>query len=163
MKNIVLGVGEYDVIAVPGEVLKTYALGSCVSVVLFSPDFKIIGMVHVALSNSSIDKQKAIALPGYFADTGIQALVKKMRAKGYIMQLRQMKAKLIGGASVFQFTNDVFNIGQKNIIAIKDILEQNRITIVSEELGGTISRTVEVTTGSFSVYVSSPNIGKWKI
>ncbi len=162
-KSVILGVGELDVISSSGDVMKTYALGSCVSVVLFCPDSSIIGMVHIALSNSEIDKIKAAELPGYFADTGIQVLIRKMRNAGCLSQLRQMKAKLVGGASVFQFTNDVFNIGIKNINAVKSILDQVKIPVISEDIGGTISRTVEVRSGTFSVFISSPTVGKWKI
>ena len=82
MGQIILGVGDYGASNQIGEEVKTFALGSCVSVVLLDPKTRTVGMVHVALPESVINKAKSIEKPGYFADTGIPALLSEMAKFG---------------------------------------------------------------------------------
>ena len=72
-----LGIGEFDASNNPGVNLKTYALGSCVGVVLLHLPTRTAGLIHIALPDSSIAAGKAYSdRPGYFADLGIPALLK---------------------------------------------------------------------------------------
>jgi chemotaxis protein CheD len=70
MGLIVLGVGDFEASNKPEDTIKTYALGSCVGVVMVDPKARIAGMIHVALPDSNINPAKAKQHPGYFADTG---------------------------------------------------------------------------------------------
>ena len=56
MKTLFLGVGEYDATNRPDEVLKTMALGSCVGFIVLEPKSRTVGMAHIALSDSKINK-----------------------------------------------------------------------------------------------------------
>ncbi|MBD3166806.1 chemotaxis protein CheD, partial [bacterium] len=56
MSVIYIGVGEYGATNKPGEVIKTLGLGSCVAVILLAPKQRAIGLVHVALPDSTINK-----------------------------------------------------------------------------------------------------------
>ena len=82
MAEIVIGVGGLGASNTRGTTIKTYALGSCVAVVLLDPQTRTVGMVHVALPDSTIRPEKVASLPGYFADTGIPALLQEMRKCG---------------------------------------------------------------------------------
>jgi len=162
MIDIVLGIGHLGAANMPGSTIKTYALGSCVALTLFSPSCRGIGMVHIALSDSSINKNKAIETPGYFADTGFPALLKKMAMMNKGKQDFSMFAKIAGGASMIG-ASDVFNIGQRNVDQVKKLLRGAGITLTAEDTGGSISRTVSVEIGSDNVVVYTPGRPEWKI
>jgi len=159
---IMLGVGDLGATNLPGEVIKTFALGSCVAVVLLDPKTKTVGMVHVALPDSNIDKNIALKRPGYFADTGIPALIDCMTRMGCKRDGKGMIVKLVGGAKVID-PNDTFNIGEQNVLAIKRILWARGMGTLAEDIGGNISRSVSVYADAGRVLISSPGRSDWEI
>jgi chemotaxis protein CheD len=162
MGQIILGVGDFGASNHAGEVVKTFALGSCVSVIMLDPKTRTIGMVHVALPDSSINKVKAHEKPGYFADTGIPALLQQMTRFGCHKRGKGMVVKLCGGANVMD-TNDTFKIGKRNALAIKKILWSFGMGAVSEDLGGNFSRTVTISVETGQVTLSSPGRPSWQL
>ncbi len=158
-----IGIGEFDVIREKGERIKTYALGSCVAVVIFCPRTDTVGMVHIALPSSSIDPVKGEKLPGYFANTAIPTLIKKMRMAGCVSPLREFTAKITGGATMVHFSGSRFNIGERNTKEIIEICNKVRIKIIASETGGTINRTVTAASGSKSILINNPSIGSWEL
>ncbi|MCP4713893.1 MAG: chemotaxis protein CheD [Deltaproteobacteria bacterium] len=162
MSTIMLGVGDLGFSKISGGVIKTLALGSCVAVVLLHPGTRMVGMIHVALPESRIDPQKGHAKPGYFADTGIPALVDQMREAGCRGNDNSFIVKLAGGASVMD-PNNTFNIGKRNLIAIKQILWSRGMGAVAEHVGGHISRSVDVDVDTGKVIITSVGRGKWDI
>ncbi|TAE30949.1 MAG: response regulator [Candidatus Kapaibacterium sp.] len=159
--QLILGVGEFGVAYEYGKIVKTFALGSCVAVCLFSPTQDVVGMAHVALASSQTSPEKAKSLPGYFADTAIPALINEMRAKGFRKPMSQLTAKLAGGAQTGADAGNYFKIGEKNIAAIKQLLQALGITIASEDTGQSFSRTVFIQVGSKAVHISSPEKKPW--
>lgn len=158
-KNIVVGVGGCAVSRTPGGTIKTFALGSCVSVVMLDPKCAMAGMVHIALPESRLSPEKAVELPGYFADTGIPALINSMGSMG---RGKGMIVKLIGGAKIMD-SSETFNIGKRNALAIKKILWENGMGAIAEDLGGHISRTVTVEVDTGDIIISTPGRETWKI
>ncbi|GAB1483918.1 hypothetical protein MASR2M78_27350 [Treponema sp.] len=53
-----VGIGEWAVSKSIDDVIKTYALGSCVAVIIYDAKAKVGGLIHVALPDSSIDAEK---------------------------------------------------------------------------------------------------------
>ncbi len=155
MSVVTLGIGDYGLINQPGDTIKTHALGSCVAIVLLDPATKTVGMVHIALPESKIHPERAQKLPGYFADTAIPALIELMNKAGAATNLRKVIVKLTGGANVMD-KNNTFNIGKRNILAIKKGLWSQRMGASAEDVGGTISRTVTVDMSDGKVVVTSP-------
>ncbi|MCB2183631.1 MAG: chemotaxis protein CheD [Desulfobulbaceae bacterium] len=160
MKALYIGIGEFGVTNSPDDVLKTMALGSCVGLIVLEPRSRTVGMAHIALSSSQINPSQAAKQPGRFADTAIPALLNLVaqRSKtrsGYII-------KLAGGAQVASM-KDTFNIGKRNILAIKKILWQMKLASVAEDLGGQISRTVTVEVNTGRVIIHSPGRPDWSI
>jgi len=155
MIDIVLGIGQLGASNTPFSNLKTYALGSCVAVVIFCPDTAALGMVHIALSDSAINPAKAAQLPGYFADTGLPALLRKMAQINLKKPHARMFAKIAGGACMIG-SNDVFNIGPRNVQKIKKLLAAANIPLTAEDTGSTISRTVSAPVYSGELEISSP-------
>jgi chemotaxis protein CheD len=159
---VTLGVGDLDATNNPGEVLKTLALGSCVAVVFVYPKTRAVGMVHIALPDSGLDQAKAAERPGYFADTGIPALINEMKKQGYTGNGRGMIVKLAGGANHMD-PNNTFNIGKRNVLAVKKILWAHGMGVLAEDVGGTYSRSVAVYVDTGRVVLSSPRRQNWVI
>ncbi len=162
MKTIMIGVGEYGAGNSSGEIVKTMALGSCVAVVLLHPPTKSVGMVHVALPESKTNHERSRERPGYFADTGVPALLKTMTKLSGETNTKGFIVKLTGGAKVMD-PNNLFNIGDRNVQAIKKILWKFGMGPVAEDTGGQISRTVAVHVDTGKIVISSPGRKDWEI
>jgi len=154
-----IGIGEWAVSGDSGDTLKTYALGSCVAVLIYDARLRIAGMIHIALPDSSVDAEKARATPGYFADTGLPAMIEEMKGKGVIRA--HVWIKLAGGASVMD-PGGLFDIGKRNILASKRILWGSSLGPVAEDTGGGMSRTVSIAVSDGETTISSGQ-RKWTI
>ncbi len=161
-KPIMLGIGNLDGTAAPGSSLKTMALGSCEALIMMDPKKRAIGMAHVALPESQTDAVKALALPGYFADTAVTALLARMARLGCDPRGQGFIVKLVGGSSIMD-VEGLFNIGKRNVLTLKKILWQARLAAVAEDVGGDYSRTVEVFQESGRIVITSPVKGSWEI
>jgi chemotaxis protein CheD len=162
MFEIVLGIGHAGASNTPHTTIKTYALGSCVAVILLCPESKGVGMAHIALANASINPGKAAELPGYFADTALPFLLEKMALLNNGKRNTRLYAKIAGGGSLIG-CGDIFNIGLRNVLQVKKLLAEAGIPLASEDTGGVISRTVtaEINTGKVEIY--TPGRAQWKI
>jgi len=162
MKTIMIGVGEFGGTNTAGESVKTMALGSCVAVILLHAPTRTVGMVHVALPESKVNPDRAKERPGYFADTGIPALLKLMAQKSGNATGKGYIVKLAGGAKVMD-PNNLFNIGDRNIAAVKKNLWQYGLGPAALDVGGQISRTVAVHVDTGKIIISSPGRNDWEI
>jgi chemotaxis protein CheD len=146
MKTIHVGIGEMYVSTVPDEQIKTFALGSCVAVIIYDSANKTAGLIHIALPDSSINPDRAKTKTAYFVDTGLPLLLKTMKINGD--NKRRISIKLAGGSNIMD-ENHRFDIGKRNVLAIKKHLWKERLGIIAEDVGGSTSRTVgiEVETG----------------
>jgi chemotaxis protein CheD len=144
-----VGIGDLRVASGDRE-LKTYALGSCVAVVVWDSAAKVGGMAHIVLPEGQINPEKAAEKPGYFADTGLPVLFAELKKAG--ANRRTCWVKLVGGASILD-ENRVFDIGRRNALAVKKYLWKVGLAVKAEELGGSVSRTVslEVATGTLTI------------
>ncbi len=162
MGLVVLGVGDYGASNKQDDIIRTYALGSCVGVMMMALKNGTAGMIHVALPDSKINADKAKNHPGYFADTGIPALLNDMRKFGWQGNADGMVVKLAGGANILD-PNDTFSIGKRNILAIKKILWGLGMGVVAEDVGGNFSRTVSMSLDSGKIEISCPGRGVWNV
>jgi chemotaxis protein CheD len=156
-----VGVGEYAASRTQGDIVRTLALGSCLAVILLDTERRSVGMVHIALPESSINKKRAAERPGMFVDTGIPALLEEMNEFGYNGS-NSLIVKLAGGASIID-TNNTFNIGKRNILAARKLLWRHGLGAIAEEVGGNMSRSVSVEVNTGRVLVSSPGRGERKL
>ncbi len=157
----IIGIGEIGYSNGAGDTIKTMGLGSCIAVIFYAPKLNLVGMAHVALPDSTIASDRAKKLPGYFADTAIPLLVKKFKAAG-VTKRSELVIKLAGGASIMD-PNGVFNIGKRNILAIRKILWQNRLGAIAEDVGKNFSRTVWTEAATGKVFISSPRKGVYEL
>lgn len=146
MTSLVVGISDCKVSNDLDSVLVTYALGSCIAVVLYDPVVKLGGLLHYMLPESSLDSQKAQQNPFMFADTGIKTLLHAITSNGG--QPKRMVVRLAGGAQVLD-SQGVFQIGKRNYLAARRILWKAGVLIAAEAVGGEVSRTtrLELATG----------------
>jgi chemotaxis protein CheD len=155
----VIGIGEFDVAKGDGEVLRTLALGSCVAVLFHDSVSATAGLIHVALPESKVNPAKAQRTPGYFVDTGLPAILEAIVGAG--ASPKRMRIKLVGGASMMD-PSQTFDIGRRNVLAIKRYLWKNGLGVIKEDVGGSISRTVEIAATTGEVTISSGG-KKWSL
>ncbi len=155
---IYIGVGEIATSKNPNKVLAT-SLGSCVAVIMLAPGIRAAGMAHIALPSSSVNVEQSITKPGYYADTGILKLLAEMD-KFFGGKRGRLLVKLVGGANIMD-PNSTFDIGKRNILAIKKILWENRLGVLVEDIGEDISRNVRVDVDTGKVVVKT--LGKERV
>ena len=153
MKRNDVGIGDIT-ISSGDEEIKTYALGSCVALVVWDTSLKIGGMIHIALPEGNINPDKARDKPGYFADTGLPVLFAEMKRAG--ANRRTCWVKLIGGASILD-ENHTFEIGRRNALAVKKYLWKIGLALTAEDIGGKNSRTVGLVLPTGELTISSGN------
>lgn len=149
-QRVIIGVGDLAVSNNPQVTLSTYALGSCVGLVVYDPVVKTGGILHLMLPDSTISPDKAAAQPAMFADTGLPAFFKALA--GLKGDRNRMRMYVAGGAAVLSGA-DTFKIGDRNLAAVKRYLQSTGGNVVAHDTGGTINRTVhlDVATGMMSL------------
>ena len=153
-----VGIADMNIAKAPDKI-RTSGLGSCVGVVLYDERSTTVGMVHVMLPDSSLGRTEVINI-AKFADTGIPAMVEQLKIEG--IQPYKLKAKIAGGAQMFQFssTRDTMRIGPRNVEAVKEYLKKYSIPIVAEDTGGNSGRTIEFdpTTKLLNIRTVNPGV-----
>ncbi|MEM0492967.1 MAG: chemotaxis protein CheD [Candidatus Thermoplasmatota archaeon] len=157
---IVIGIGEYVVVEGPTKI-STMGLGSCIGTVIYDENGKISGMSHIMLPKRINPDDKI----GKYADTALPAMINDMIKKG--ADKHRMKAKIAGGASLFDFKDDTLRIGERNAEAVEEVLKNENIRITGKDVGGDRGRTIifdPVTTELFIKMVKKgPNEPEIKI
>lgn len=119
-------------------------LGSCIGIAMCDPRTRLGGIAHVVLP----DSRGSEALPGKFADTAVPRLIDMLTRQGG--RRSRFSVKLAGGANMFRsLGTTVNNIGEMNKEAVRRVLEEHRIPIREEHLGGDKGRrmTLDPETG----------------
>ncbi len=149
----VVGMADLKVSSSAAERIITYALGSCLGVVVYDAAARVGGMLHVMMPESEIDPRKAQANPYMFIDTGIPQLFRQCYALG--AKKERMEVRVAGGAyQGDDESTDRFQIGKRNFIALRKLLWKNGVMIKSSDVGGVQrSRTMALAVGSGEVTV----------
>jgi chemotaxis protein CheD len=145
MEQIIVGVADCRVGHTPEQVLATFALGSCIGLSVYDPKAAVGGILHYMLPDSTMDPARGRDNPYMFADTGIPKLVEQVCNRG--ANRRRLIAHAAGGASMMD-PQAVFNIGNRNYLALRKILWKAGILLAGEAVGGTNSRTIRLEIGS---------------
>lgn len=152
MRQITVGMAAMAVSADPDCELVTYALGSCIGLVAWHPLRKVGGLLHYMLPDSAACPDKARENPAMFADLGIPLFIHEVNAAsggrgGLVLTVT-------GGAKRYE-DHGTFDIGRRNHLALRRVLWRLGLLVASEDVGGTIPRTVRLGVGSGRVVVSS--------
>lgn len=122
----------------------TTVLGSCVSVCLWDAAARVGGINHYLLP---LWNGEGLPTPKY-GNIAIAKLVEKVQSLGGGGKL---VAKVFGGASMWEKTEGLLAIGQRNCELALELLEQHRIPVVGSDLGGPVGRKIIFHTGDGSV------------
>jgi len=153
MENLItVDISDFKVTDDPDAVIVTYALGSCIAVVVYDPIKRAGGMIHFMLPMSSTSPDKAKEKPAMFADTGVPLLFGEMYSLG--CNKKDLVVKVIGGGSLYD-DKGMFNIGQRNYTVVRKLFWKNGILIKAEDVGGAKSRTARLFVGTGKVLVRS--------
>ncbi|ONI46805.1 MAG: chemotaxis protein CheD [Candidatus Epulonipiscioides saccharophilum] len=161
MNNMLqVGIAELKVGKAPQKIT-TIGLGSCVGVTLYDPSSKIGGMVHIMLPNSKEIKNNDNAAK--FADTGVPKLLDEVLKKG--AHRNSLVAKIAGGAQMFNLAtgNNALRIGDRNILAVKEILHKLKIPIKANDTGLNYGRTIILDLETGGVWVRTIGKGEKQI
>lgn len=145
MNTITVGMADLRVTADPDSMLVTYALGSCIAVLVHDPVRQVGGMIHYMLPLSSIIPERSREKPAMFADTGVPMLFERM----YALSCRKanLVVRVAGGANISD-EHGVFEIGKRNYVILRKLLWKAGVAISGEAVGGAVSRTVKLFVGS---------------
>ena len=153
-QRVVIGVGDLAVSNNHQVTLSTYALGSCVGVVVYDPLARAGGLLHLMLPDSQISPDKEAAQPAMFADTGLPLLFRSLN--GLKAERARMRIFVAGGACVLSGP-DSFKIGERNVRATLDYLTRQGFGIRNPAVGGTINRTIHLEVGTGAMTLKTPN------
>jgi chemotaxis protein CheD len=155
VEQIVVGMADCRVGTVPGQVLVTYALGSCIGLMVHDPAAAVGGMLHFMLPDSGIDSRRGQQNPYMFADTGIGLLLDQVCARG--ANRRRLVVHAVGGAQILD-ERGVFDIGKRNYQATRRVLWKAGLLIQGEAVGGTNSRTVRLEIGTGRLWLQEAGV-----
>ena len=134
-------------------VIATIGLGSCVAIVLYDPVAHIGGLAHILLPDVSMSRDRSN--PAKFPSTIVPILLEEMRRLG--ASKKRIRAKIVGGASMFSnlIPNGAMNIGERNVLAVRDVLGHANIPIVAADTGSDHGRSVYLSIDDGRVEVRS--------
>jgi len=135
-----------------GDELVTYALGSCLGLVVHDPVAKVGGLLHAMLPLSSINPEKAKSNPFMFVDTGVPELFLRLYEMGG--QKGRMLVKAAGCANPMG-KDQMFKIGERNYVVLKKLLWKDGVLLKAEDIGGSLSRTLHFNVASGQIVISS--------
>jgi chemotaxis protein CheD len=124
----------------------TTILGSCVAVTLYSPRRRLGMLSHIVLPKS----RNGADNPAKYADTAIPYMLSALRCEG--VGPKDLIAKVVGGACMFG-DNQLSKIGDCNIQAAVQALEDAGISISARDAGGNCGRRIsfDLATGVINV------------
>jgi chemotaxis protein CheD len=150
MQTIEVGMADF-LVANDTFILESKGIGSCVVTCLYDSTRKIGALSHIMLP----ERPETLDLnPRRFADTALPMALEELERKG--CELRHLTAHIVGGASMFEHIGTfINNIGEQNIEAVKRVLADQNIHIVSANIGGGKGRNVTFYLDSGKVVVGS--------
>ena len=151
-----VGISDWKINKGEGMIV-TYALGSCVGICLYDKAVQIGGLSHIMLPDSKSVTAGAATNRMKFADTAIPDMLSKMLATGAVKS--RITAKIAGGAHMFPTNNEKFNIGDRNVEAVKKTLYDLKIPIIASDCGENFGRTVFFYTADGKMEVKSTTKG----
>ena len=170
---IYLKPGEMHLSAEPSRV--TTVLGSCVSVTMFSPRLGVGAISHVMLPKCKCRGhceegciyyfhggcQRNCADGFKYADCSMAAMLAKLRNLG--IGNDELEIKLFGGSDMFSpdgGKDNVINIGKQNIAAAMKIIEEEGLSLVTYDVGGTHGRKIIFYTHTGDILLKRLNGGE---
>lgn len=149
MQHLV-GVADMKLSDQPGDVVATYALGSCIGIAIHDPEAGVGGILHYMLPDSSVSPVRAARSPWMFGDMAIPAFFRAAYELGAAKT--RLVVKAAGGAQLLD-DREFFAIGKRNHTMMRKLFWQNGVLIGGEHVGGTTSRTLYLEVGSGRTWI----------
>lgn len=138
-------------------------LGSCVAICIWHPKLKLGGMSHCLLPSRMSEEKKSDNLSGRYIDESMKLFQREIKKLGANPQ--EFIVKLFGGGDMFK---DVFNsggatVGQRNIEMARKMIDEYKMKLVAENVGGQGHRNIIFDLWSGDVWMrqgSSRAVGK---
>jgi chemotaxis protein CheD len=112
-------------------------LGSCVAICLWDSHRCAGGMNHFLLPAASEGRPASTR----FANVATKALIEMLQALG--CRVPNLQAKIFGGASMFRKQNRLTpSLGDQNVAAALDLMQNAGIPVNVQEIGGTHGRKI---------------------
>jgi chemotaxis protein CheD len=140
--------GELAVSSLPGHVLVSLGLGSCIGLALIDRRMGVAGLAHIVLPQSTGHMNENHRK---FADLAVPDLLAELEEAG--ARKVRLEAVLVGGASMFAVSAASLEVGQRNEAAVRELLKGLRIPVVANATGGSKGRTIRVEVGTSAVTV----------
>jgi len=125
--------GELHVTSEP-EVIAT-VLGSCVSACVRDTKNPIGGMNHFMLPRAPRGTAGDLSAPARYGVFALESLVNQLLRRG--ARRSDLEVKVFGGGRVINLGGDV---GRNNVEFVRQFFAAENISIVSEDVGGTVAR-----------------------
>ncbi len=119
------------------DILVAYGVGSCVIAVCYDSTRPLAVMLHAVLP----EKPEKRAEISKYVDTGIEASIKSLLDEK--TNIKDIKAKVFGGARMFDIKTEGNTIGGRNAEKAREVLELKGIRIEAEDTGRDYGRTIE--------------------
>jgi len=147
--KLIVGIADLKASANPADVVITYALGSCLGITAHDPIARVGGLVHVMTPSSTLDAARAQRAPATYVDTGVNLLISAC------VKLGAQKSRIVlvaaGGAERGDGGSDMFQIGRRNFVALRQVLWKLGIILRRHDVGGNHPRTMSLAIGSGEV------------
>ncbi|MCA8943555.1 MAG: chemotaxis protein CheD [Planctomycetes bacterium] len=146
---VTVGVAQLAVSANAADVLITYALGSCIALLVWDPVARVGGLLHALLPRPSRPEERDKDPASTYVDSGVPMLFKQCYEAG--AKKERMVVKAVGGAHLDAAGSNMFQIGKRNVSMLRKLLWKNGVMLDAEDLEGTDSRTVSLAIASGEV------------
>ena len=152
---------EMKISSNPVETLVAFSIGSGIGMTVHDPVGGVGGVLNFLLPDSTrANGTNCANTPCMFADTGITSFLKVLFEQG--AKAENLKVVIAGGAHIMDQTGD-FNIGQKNLDALKNRLNDYDVKIHYEAIGGTKNRAISLEIGSGKSIIKTFGEGEEKV
>ena len=130
----VAGMGQ--IVRVQSPEIASAVLGSCIGLVLFTETHDLAVLAHIVLPEGN----DTTCPPAKFANRAIPHMLLRFKEAGVLNGL--VRAKIAGGSNMFNSSGPL-RIGDNNRASVLQLLQGERIPILSQHVGGTKGRRIE--------------------
>lgn len=149
-KSLVVGVADMVIGAVEDDQIVTYALGSCIGLTAYDPVARVGGLLHFMLPQPSAKSEPKELKQFMYATTGMPRMFRRLVERGAVQSRLILTAA--GGAEILEGAAHMA-IGKRNRTMMRKVLWKMNMTLVAEDTGGSVARTMslELTTGEVRI------------
>ncbi|MEN1759852.1 chemotaxis protein CheD [Anoxynatronum sibiricum] len=137
--EFIVGIGQMAVSRTNNDRMRTFALASCLGVVMYAPEIQTLAMAHMLLPSSRNHEAEALVKPAQYVDTGIDALVNVFQNRLGVKK-QELVVSVFGGAEAGICQH--YNVSAQNIEAAITALKKHQLKVDRMETGGIFARTI---------------------